>query len=292
MPTPSTAITTAFLACSVLGAPGHALAQAATDDPAPTPIAEEAVQSDAGPTDGADDNKWRVDLNSWIWAMGIHGEVGARGRTANVSANFVDIVEDSDNLFAIAGRLEIGYDRFAVFVDGLYADIGVDGATGPAGIADIDVEIEQTLIDFGLMYRAFEWEPEGSAGRNPRSLTFDAYAGGRYSGIELKLSPAALSDVSRSEDWIDPIIGGRFIIPMAEHWHMAINGDIGGFGVESDLTWSMTTVFCYDFTLFGFPSSLSAGYRAVAWDYTADSEAEFTWDIIMHGVIIGFAMEF
>ena len=242
---------------------------------------------------GALQDDWRVNFNTWIWLAGLDGEVGARGLTVDVSASFGDILDASDSILAFAGRLEIAKGRWGGFIDGMYMNLGVDDVSGPLGFADIDITAEMFMIDFGATYRIGEWSPSGEAAGNSRDITLDLYAGGRYTRLELELDPARLAARSRSKDWVDPIVGAKFVLPIAEQWHIATNGDIGGFGVESDFTWSLTGVIGYDFRFFDHPASVYLGYRAIGWDFTEGSGSErFTWDVVMHGPILGFSLLF
>ena len=243
--------------------------------------------------DSTEANGWRVNFNTWVWLAGVDGTVGARGLTTDVSANFGDILDASDSLIAFAGRLEIAKDRWGGFIDGIYMNLGVDDVSGPLGFADIDITYEMILIDFGATYRIGEWTPNGEAARNARDTTLDLYAGGRYMQLDLELDPAHLAARSRSRDWLDPIVGAKLVFPINEKWHIAANGDVGGFGVESDITWSATGVLGYEFSLFDHPATAYFGYRAIAHDFTEGSGSErFTWDVVQHGPILGFSLLF
>ena len=232
---------------------------------------------------------WRLDFNTWIWAPGFEGDVGVGNVVLDVSANFIDILEESDSIFAYSGRLEIGYGRWAAFIDGLYTELGVDERTGPLGLANIDVTFEQTIVDFGVMYRLGDWEPNGAAAKSDYNITLDLYAGARYAQLDLELAPAALPRQSDDADWIDPIVGAKIVLPFSEHWHLMAMGDVGGFGVDSDFTWSATAVMSYDFTLFEHPASVYFGYRAIGQDPDLDL---LTWDVILHGPLLGFSLIF
>ncbi len=260
----------------------RAVSQDAHQPPAP----------EAGTLDGGS-NPWRVNFNTWVWLLGVEGDIGVRGRTADVSADFGDILDASDSVLAFSGRLEIGYGRLGVFVDGLYSKLGADDQSGPLGIAEIDVEFEMTLIDFGLMYRIAEWEPSGGGAGNAINASLDLYAGGRYTNIDVEFDPANLPSFGQSKDWVDPIVGAKIIFPFAERWHIMANGDIGGFGVESDFTWSATAVLGYGFSIFDHPASVFFGYRAIGQDYSdGDGNEEFTWDVVNHGPMLGFSFLF
>lgn len=92
-----------------------ALAQDATE-PEPAPSDEVAVDlSEAAPS-----SPWRFELDMWLWMFGVTGDIGIGAVTAEVDASLVDIAENSDSILAFSGRLEVGYDRFAGFVDGTY----------------------------------------------------------------------------------------------------------------------------------------------------------------------------
>ncbi len=255
----------------------------------------EPPESDASSgklTDGSSP-KWRVDFNTWLWMVGVEGTVGARGRTADVSADFGDILDASDSVVAFSGHLEVGYGRVAGFIDGFYADLGAEDQTGPGGMADVDVAFKQGIVDFGLMYRIGDWEPSGDAANNRRNTTLDLYGGVRFNSIELEVDPANLDARSRSKDWFDPIIGAKLVLPISRRWHFQANGDVGGFGVESDLTWSTTAAFGYNFEIFGQSATVLAGYRAIGWDYSDGAgNDEFTFDVTQHGPILGFSLHF
>ncbi len=242
---------------------------------------------------GALENDWRVNFNTWIWLAGLDGEVGARGLTTDVSASFGDILDASDSILAFAGRLEIAKGRWGGFIDGMYMNLGVDDVSGPLGFADIDTTSEIFVIDFGATYRLGEWTPSGEAAGNSRDITLDLYAGGRYNRLELELDPARLPSRTRDINWLDPIVGGKLILPINEKWHISTNSDIGGFGVESDFTWSVTAVIGYDFLLFDNPASVFFGYRAIGTDFTEGSGSDqITWDVVYHGPILGFSLLF
>lgn len=273
--------TRACLAASlVLIASSAAIAQA---PPSSDPPAAAAPQAAPSPL--------RCEFTVSAWLMGMDGTMGVRGQTVDVSASFGDIVDSSDSIVSYAGRLELGSAAFAGFVDAFYADLEVDDLSGSAGFANVDIEFEQAIVDFGIMFRVSEWKPSGDAAKNPRSYTVDLYAGGRYAQLDVDLQPASLPGVSGGEDWLDPIVGAKLVAPLAEHWHVAINGDIGGFGVESDFTWSATALAGWDFSIGELPASITLGYRAIGWDFTDGAGAdEFTWDLVQHGVHFGFSV--
>ena len=289
----------ALLAMMLLAgaAPARLVAQQPGGASASTATEPGSIEDDRSPILSAGQpahDPWRVELRAWAWLMGVEGDVGVRGRVTEVSASFSDILDGSDSLLAFSGRIEVGYEKFGAYLDGMYADVGAEDQTGTAGRSAVDVEFEQTIIDFGLMYRVADFEPRAQGpASNVRNLTIDLYAGGRFNALEIEIDPDRLPPRNADEDWLDPIIGAKGVLPLAEHWHAELNGDIGGFGVSSDLTWSATAVIGYDFTMFGAPASVLLGYRVIGWDYSEGGGAEeFTWDVFQHGIILGLDVRF
>ncbi|MCW5765237.1 MAG: hypothetical protein KIT68_04605 [Phycisphaeraceae bacterium] len=269
---------------------GAAWCSAVAVAPARGATADEPPAAASLPTNDA---AWRAEFTTWIWLVGMTGDVQARGVSGSVDANFGDVLEASDSLLAFSGRLEVGYGSIAGFIDGMYASIGAERQLGPGGLFDLEVKNEQGLIDFGLMYRLGTWEPSGDAAKGTRKTTLDVFGGGRYSVVALELDPGIGPTVSQSKGWVDPILGARLVLPVAEQWHLSLSGDVGGFGVSSDLTWSASAGVGFDFTMFGMPATLFAGYRAVGWDYSSGSGASaFRWDIIQHGPLLGLSVRF
>ncbi|MCC6322089.1 MAG: hypothetical protein IT438_11720 [Phycisphaerales bacterium] len=288
----------------------HALQPAAAQPPA-NPRGEPAVTPQAPPPveaaaveppstvavppvgDARDTSGWRAELFGWIWLVGLTGDVRLGRLSADVDATFAEIVDDSDSLFALSGRLEVGHGRLGGYIDGFYADIGAEDQSGPPGFAAVDFSTEELIIDFGMTYRLAEWTPGKGAGHPGRKIGLDLCAGVRYSDLDVTIDPARVRSRSRQESLIDPIIGARLVLPIAERWSLAINGDVGGFGASSDLTWSATGVFGFDFHIGKMPATAYLGYRAIGWESTVDSgRDEFTWDMVEHGPLIGLGLRF
>jgi hypothetical protein len=240
----------------------------------------------------ATEDPWRIEFTPYLWLTSFNGNIGAHGYSVGVDASMGDLIDASDSIVALAGRLEAGYERFGAYIDGFYADLGVEDQSGREGLADVDIDLVQSIVDFGLMYRFIDQEPAGGAAKNDQNLTLDAYAGCRYTNLDLEVSPENQPDRSGKKDWLDPIIGAKVVWPFAEHWHFRANLDAGGFGLSSDLTWSSNVAIGWDFHL-GIPMSMLLGYHAIGWDYTEGSGTDkFKWDIIQHGATLALAMRF
>lgn len=107
--------------------------------------------------------------------------------------------------------------------------------------------------------------------------------------LEIQL-PNQVARASRGADWVDPLIGLHYSVPFADKWLFDLRGDIGGFGIGSDLTWQLMTVVRRQNTdTFGW----YFGYRAIGYDYeTGQGQNYQRYDLIQHGPGIGIAFSF
>ena len=84
-----------------------------------------------------------------------------------------------------------------------------------------------------------------------------------------------------SVDWVDPVVGLRGQAEITDRWFFRYNGDIGGFGAGSDLTWQVFAGIGYRVSDL---VSIGIGYRALAIDYSKDA---FALDTLTHGPLLG-----
>lgn len=71
---------------------------------------------------------------------------------------------------------------------------------------------------------------------------------------------------------------------------LGVRGDVGGFGVGSDLTWSLVGSIQYHVSR---QVSVGGGYRALDIDYTQGSGANRSaLDVLMHGPLLGAVFRF
>lgn len=92
--------------------------------------------------------------------------------------------------------------------------------------------------------------------------------------------------VSASRDWVDPFIGFRGRCDLWKDWYLAARGDIGGFGVSSDLMWNL-------FGALGVQvnerTALEFGYRYLSIDYQS---GDFAYDMAIKGPFVGARIDF
>jgi hypothetical protein len=224
---------------------------------------------------------WTFHLVPYLWTAGLNGDVGVKGIEAPVDASFGDIWDALD--LAVLLHAEANKGKWTLMLDPTYLKLSKDAKAGPA---DITVELQNWIVDFGLFYRPYE---KALGETEDRVLALELLAGGRYMSLDQTLDISGLGDAQGNKQWVDPILGGRLMADVTEKLAFTLRGDVGGFGVGSDLTWSVSSFLGYQFTpLF----SLWGGYRALGVDYTTDSENDFKYDMTMSGPIIGLGLSF
>ena len=233
----------------------------------------------------------------YIWAVSIEGDITVKGNTTSIDVGIIDIIEESDSVFAIEGYFEARKGDWGGFVDGTYADLSMGGNVGPLSA---DVDFSYAFLDFAAFYRLGTWPlapgSDGGATGNGQNLSAEILLGGRYTRLkpelEIKGGPIAVSG-GKTQDWVDPIVGGRLFLDLADNLTLVFRGDVGGFGVGSDFTWNVAGLLLYDFDFFGKDASFVAGYRALDQDFEDGSGAnKFAYDVTTHGPVFGLAIRF
>jgi hypothetical protein len=242
-----------------------------------------AVASTARAADD-DPAAWHLTFTPYFWAAGLYGDVTVRGVSADLDASFVDLLDNTDTLVGLEGHVEVTRGRLGVYGDFFYVKSKVEDA----GRTGVDVTNRMWFVEFGAQYRLVDTTLDRVPG-----ITFDLYAGGRYTSLELDLDTSGAPSANQQVDWIDPLVGGRLGVHFSEHWFLLFAGDVGGFGVGSDLAWSVTGLLGYKWQGAGLEWSVLAGYKALAQDYsTGSGTRRFQWDVTMHGPVLAFSIRF
>ena len=237
-----------------------------------------------------DTGAWQNRIAVYFWGAGLDGTTGNRLQAGDIEASFSDILENFEAGFMLDYRGKKG--KWGLGLDLIYLNLNpnptISGPNpfpvGPPTIsAGGDVSVKQWVVDF--------------TGRYEVTSSLELLAGGRYVDLDIEakltLPDPAQSQlkISGKDSWVDPIIGaeyrGRF--PNTEKWRYILHGDVGGFGVSSDLTWQLYGYVAYQ------PSSewlVYGGYRHMEIDYEADNQAKFFYDMAFGGPVLGVGYNF
>jgi hypothetical protein len=193
-----------------------------------------------------------------------------------MDTSFSDIL--SNLKFAFMGAFEARNERFVMLGDIIYLHVGSE-ADGPAGFVETDVDLATFIGTAAAGYRVVDEGP----------LFVDLFAGGRITSIDAEIEltgPLQSVKEDRSKTSVAPVVGARFRAPLGERWGLAAYGDLGGFGLTSDLTWQLMGTVQYGI---GNHWRVAAGYRHVAAKIDkGDTDIHLT----LSGPIIGFSYRF
>jgi len=223
------------------------------------------------------DSGWRVSASLYGWLPRLDGDITVHGVTTPVDVPFEDIFDSLD--FTIMGLVEVGKGKWSFLADLFYVRLDISSSTRAA---DFNTEIEQFIGNFAVFYNLVETS----------STRFDAYAGARVNWMETDLTVRGKGPFGRTleatgdKTWVDPIVGFRLHQDLSEKFFVRALADIGGFGAASDLTWQAMASLGYRVT---DNASLSLGYRGLGTDYSNDDK---TYDVITHGLLLGFQYNF
>jgi len=94
------------------------------------------------------------------------------------------------------------------------------------------------------------------------------------------------SDISGDRGWVDPFIGFRARAELWDRWYAAFRGDVGGFGVNSELTLNLFGALGYQMR---DNMTVELGYRHLSIDYQSGG---FVYDTDMSGPYLGLGLTF
>ena len=218
-------------------------------------------------------------IEPYFMAPTMKGDIGVRQLpVTEVDADAGDIFGQLK--FGAMAYIEVNYDnKWSVSTDFLFMDLESDVKPN-ALITGGTASVKQLAFEFAGLWRIAQW--------------FEAGVGGRV--IDMKLD-VDLSTVSgdrsgdRRRTWADPIIIVRSQGKIHDKLLLQFRGDIGGFGIASDLTWQIQANVGYQFSKL---VNASIGYRVLDIKYDQGSDSEhFMYDMATSGPVIrvGFSWE-
>jgi hypothetical protein len=153
-----------------------------------------------------------------------------------------------------------------------------------------DVSTSNVITGGQMTMKQLGWEVAGLKRITP---WLDFGLGGRlvnlYTGLDLETINEPQSG-SASKTWFDPIIVLRSNNVIRGKWLAQARGDIGGFGVGSDLSWQVQANIGYRFSKL-FQTTI--GYRYISMDYDKGENLErFRYDVDTFGFVVRLGFNF
>jgi len=231
-------------------------------------------------------DKWNFQLAPYAWLAGQKGTVATLPGlpSADVDVDFYDdVLGNINGAIMLVGEARKG--RFGVVMDVVYTDIEGEDPT-PLGIfySALNSRTKSWMVSVAGLYRLVE----------SQNRFLDVIGGVRYWSVDSELTLKGpqfpfLSErsLSNKEDWFDPIIGLKGLMPIGES-KFFVSGAfvIGGFGAGSDFMWDALINLGYQWTK-GFSTTI--GYRYLDVDYEKNG---FLYDAAQQGLTLGLSWRF
>lgn len=262
----------------------------------------------------AQESAWSFTVTPYAWLMGASGSITAKGQTIDVNAGIVDMLGKTDSLVALMANVEARHDKLAFGLDFIFTQMVATPAFATqrnpspwlsfSAAAGANVKSTMVMVEGTGTYEIF---------RLTEKTVVDGLLGVRYwhTATDMNLGFTATATIRSPEDtglsrsggfamastgtmdWADPIIGLVLRHEIAPHHRLRLRGDVGGFGVGSQLTWQAFGGYSYEFS--SGPTSWAAvlGYRAIGLNYSAGSGFDYRdLNLVLHGPLLGLSAKF
>lgn len=214
---------------------------------------------------------FRFELTPYLWAASIKGTTATGGDEsppADSDYNFFAL----DNLDGVASATFTAHkNQWGLLFDFLY--VAYEDTFKEATPLQVTPRLEGTIIEFAGAYA-------------PASIdNLEFIAGLRQQDITVSLALLNRKP-EQSVSWIDPFAGAIYSLPLKDNFYMTLRGDLGGFGIESELAVNAEAMFRYQM---GNTFSLKFGYRYLKVKFDEDV---FLYDISLDGFLFGLGIRF
>jgi len=224
---------------------------------------------------------WHVDWEPfYLWFSGLSGNVGAGGYVAPVSVSFSSVIDQLN--IGLMTNLDVRRKRVGVFTDLIFISLSSDQKTTPIDDTYIGftANAKELIVDPELYFRVVDLP----------LVSIDAIGGGRiwHLNNSLDLIPPGTNPTivtaGQTQGWVDPVFGARFRLKLNKGFFVNVNGDAGGFGVGSQLTYQTYAGIGKEFKK---KFSMLVGYRYLFVNY---KNGGFLYDVHMQGLQAGFGL--
>lgn len=232
----------------------------------------------AGPA-AAQAPQWTFAGSVYGWLPGMDVSLDTPYGSVESSASGSDALSDLD--MAFMGTFEARHGKWSIIGDLLYTDLSTSEDT-PFGLAfsSVEVKVKMAALSGYVAYRVVENE----------RVALDLAGGFRSFGLDIdtKLRSGALNEESASvsDNWIDPLIAARVIVPFNDKWYGTAFADAGGFLNDSSETWQAFASVGYRFNE---RWSTQLGYRYMSIEKEIDGNAT---TVDLYGPLIGVTARF
>jgi len=226
--------------------------------------------SDDFSTEDATSSDWKFTVTPYLWLAGLDASVDTNGGGTQSDDDYdflsLDNLEKVGFITASASK-----NMWSIEGDAVYLKFS-DSVT--QGEAVTEADFTGTVFELLGAYRLDRFE------------NVEVLFGARTLTLDMKVDIGTIIGGSNKESWTDPIIGIRYIRPISDRWRLLLRGEVGGFGVSTDLTTDASVGFDFSTTK---NTSLYLGYRYMKYEFDKD---DVLTDLTAQGYLFGFQFRF
>lgn len=264
-----------LLPLSVALALAHpAAAQGSEGEYGAMPAASPAAPADR---DGGD---FELILSPYLWLPVVDGQVGGSEPGA---VSFEIDTGDLLDAFEFGGLIhsELRHrSGWGVSIDYMFADLSTSDDIG----VQLDTSVDASIFEATVLR-------EIELGAN----TLDVYAGIRRwdSDVVIDVDTGLFPiEILTGDTWTDPIAGARYRHRLSRRWTANVQGDVGGFGADSDFTWHAVAGVSYATSR---RTTLEIAYKRLSVERQSPrigGGPPVDLDLTVQGPLVGFAWRF
>ncbi|MBL8863723.1 MAG: hypothetical protein JNK02_17170 [Planctomycetes bacterium] len=210
---------------------------------------------------------WSFTVTPYFWLTRLSGSVDSGAETAVIDAPFSELFERLDGGGAIAFEGRRGPHGFLVDLNLVRLE---QDLTGPA---NLEIDLEQTVAE-----AAYAWSPDSAE-------TLQFLVGLRYLDVDTDFDLGGGGSASTNFEVLDPFVGAQGTWPIGDAFGFRLRGDVGGFGIDSELTLQGSATMSWRFNE---TISSSLGYRMMRWE-TEDGDESINLQLDGLVVAVGFS---
>ncbi len=184
---------------------------------------------------------WAFTVSPYLWVSGVDSTIPTRLGEVSTSASFGDIIDNLD--FAAMALVEARKGRIGLLVDTIHLAVSTEGDLPPG----LPFQSAEARIKSWIVTGYGAWR-----GLETPTVAIDLLLGFRLmsirSALDLGGGPDPDQSFRRGDSWADPVIGTAIRWQFADKWYARGTGDVGGFGLASDLTFQGLVAVGYAFS--------------------------------------------
>ncbi len=217
------------------------------------------------------EHRIRYEITPYLWVASINGTTAVGDEESppiDSDYNFFSM----DNLDGVASATFTAHgQQWGFLFDFLY--VAYEDTLLAGTLLQAKPRLEGRILEFTGSYQ-------------PATISdLQVIAGVRYQDIDVELEFLNRTPQA-SKDWFDPFVGAIYSPRLSNKVYLSLRGDIGGFGIQSDLAVNAEAMLRYQF---GKTFSFKFGYRYLKVDF---KDTTLVYDLSLDGVMLGLGIRF